>query len=239
MVRRIFIGDIHAAIKPLRELISQLNINATDEVVFLGDYIDRGPRNRETLGYLKQFKETYPNTRFLWGNHDLLLWEYVKGGHDTYLQLTESIQTLKDLTGIKKLVNYTDELIDGETGQVVNNKVRAIIKGHYSDFFDLLEPHVEYEEQVAVHGYLDLSLQLPVKNTTLNQKVWLRNSPYGNRTGKVIIVGHTPNETIQVNKGKRVINVDTGAVFGGELSAVIYDTHTKEYRDQKGNLLLI
>ncbi len=58
----------------LGTLIDQLDIEfERDTVVFIGDYIDRGPRSFEVVEYLINFKKRYQNTIFLNGNHEDML----------------------------------------------------------------------------------------------------------------------------------------------------------------------
>lgn len=71
----IFVGDIHGnydILKSCDKLCPELNPNTS--YVFLGDYVDRGPRNKEVLDYLLDCKEKFQNRVFLLeGNHELHL----------------------------------------------------------------------------------------------------------------------------------------------------------------------
>lgn len=46
------IGDIHGCLKALKDLMAQLPLTPKDEVIFLGDYIDRGPDSKGVVDYL-------------------------------------------------------------------------------------------------------------------------------------------------------------------------------------------
>ena len=46
------IGDIHGCLDPLRRLMDQIHPSETDEVVFMGDYVDRGPDSKGVIDYL-------------------------------------------------------------------------------------------------------------------------------------------------------------------------------------------
>ncbi len=53
MTARLFIvGDIHACPQELETLLSALSLRPADRLVFLGDYIDRGPGAREVIDLL-------------------------------------------------------------------------------------------------------------------------------------------------------------------------------------------
>jgi hypothetical protein len=94
------IGDIHGHHDRLVKLWDHLQRSIPDFdaylVVFLGDYVNRGPKVRETLEFLVDLKARRPNTVFLMGNHDFKLaaflgllgprepgsrWEHEAGGH--------------------------------------------------------------------------------------------------------------------------------------------------------------
>ncbi|KAJ5070352.1 metallophosphoesterase [Anaeramoeba ignava] len=80
--RVIAIGDIHSYINGLKKLFEMLeeNIENFDDVwvVFLGDYIDKGPNPKETLDFLINLWENRPKTTFICGNHDLALMTFLK-----------------------------------------------------------------------------------------------------------------------------------------------------------------
>lgn len=71
--RLLAIGDIHGHLGPLKELLQQVGPTQEDRIVFLGDYIDRGPDSCGVIDYLLGFQKHYPNTIFLRGNHEQVL----------------------------------------------------------------------------------------------------------------------------------------------------------------------
>ena len=70
MTRLIAVGDVHGQLKMLEDLINQVKPTQDDQVVFLGDYIDRGPDSKGVIDYLIQFDQKLPQTIFLRGNHE-------------------------------------------------------------------------------------------------------------------------------------------------------------------------
>ena len=67
--RQYIIPDIHGCYNTLVALIEQLNITNEDELYFLGDYIDRGPKSREVIDYIIELKKNY-QVYCLKGNHE-------------------------------------------------------------------------------------------------------------------------------------------------------------------------
>ncbi len=66
MVKRLIIGDIHGCWAELNDLLDAAGLAADDEIVAIGDIIDRGP---ESVAVLRFFKET-SNAKSLIGNHE-------------------------------------------------------------------------------------------------------------------------------------------------------------------------
>lgn len=63
------IGDIHGELGKLSSLISNLNLQKDDTIIFLGDYIDRGPDSCGVIEYLLDLNNKYKCV-FIKGNHD-------------------------------------------------------------------------------------------------------------------------------------------------------------------------
>lgn len=72
MGRLLAVGDIHGYRTKLSALMKKVQPTQEDRVIFLGDYIDRGPDSPGVINYLIEFAREFPNTVFLAGNHDHL-----------------------------------------------------------------------------------------------------------------------------------------------------------------------
>lgn len=87
------IGDVQGCYEPLRELIAALPFEpATDRLWFVGDLVNRGPQNLETLQYVHDLG---PQATVVLGNHDLHLLAIVFGGKtpqksDTFQDVLDS-----------------------------------------------------------------------------------------------------------------------------------------------------
>lgn len=68
--RVIFVGDTHGDLETTRTVIARY-LNAENKIVFLGDYVDRGPNSAENLNFLLRLKLEHPDNLFLlMGNHE-------------------------------------------------------------------------------------------------------------------------------------------------------------------------
>jgi hypothetical protein len=93
MPEKIFaVGDIHGCADKLRTLIARLPFTpGRDRLIFLGDYVTRGPDSRGVIEELLLLWERCPDTVFLKGNHEHALLEYARTGELDYLHLLRSL----------------------------------------------------------------------------------------------------------------------------------------------------
>ncbi|OJG23754.1 hypothetical protein RR47_GL000469 [Enterococcus columbae DSM 7374 = ATCC 51263] len=72
------LSDIHGCLAPLKEALSQIRLQAEDQVLFLGDYVDRGQHSYQVLQTIMDFETRYPGqVTVLLGNHDEWLCEWL------------------------------------------------------------------------------------------------------------------------------------------------------------------
>ncbi|OCC15303.1 Serine/threonine protein phosphatase [Dissulfuribacter thermophilus] len=209
----IAIGDIHGMRSKLALLLNKLPIEwGRDVLIFLGDYVDRGPEAKDTVSDLIELKKSFPDTtRFLMGNHEYMFMNYL---HDRgiledfpYVGDNSILSTFIATGGLKTLDSYYS-LDDG-----------LDVPQEHIDFFSSLELYVETEEYIFVHA--GLKPYREIRDQKIDDLLWIRfefiDSDYD--WGKRVIFGHTPLDTPLVKKTK--IGIDTGAVYGGLLTALI------------------
>ena len=86
--RLIAIGDIHGQSELLRRLLSDLPYRpGQDRLIFLGDYINRGPDTRGVLEILSELARQDPDAVFCMGNHEEALLRYAAEGDPEDLRL--------------------------------------------------------------------------------------------------------------------------------------------------------
>ena len=96
------IGDVQGCFEPMRELIAAIPFDsATDRLWFVGDLVNRGPQNLETLEYVKGLG---PKATVVLGNHDLHLLAIVFGGKS--LQKSDTFQDVLDSPRCEELSHW-------------------------------------------------------------------------------------------------------------------------------------
>lgn len=198
------IGDIHGCLGKLRDLMDRIAIDpAADTIVFIGDYIDRGPDPKGVVDLVLDVKRRVSNTVCLLGNHEQMFLHYLEG-RDEELFLSNG--------GISTLLSY------GLTASAARGNEKEIMPGDHLRFFTSLSPHYETDDYIFVHAGLRPGIPLPRQD--LDDMVWIRfefiNSSYD--FAKTVVFGHTPLHEPYIDETK--IGIDTGAVYGGKLTCV-------------------
>jgi serine/threonine protein phosphatase 1 len=207
-MRTLAIGDIHGCFKALIALIGEVRPQPEDQLVFLGDYIDRGPDSKAVLDLLVG-QQKRNHTVFLRGNHEEMVLDARTDPLEAKLwQGSEGFQTL---------VSYGAE--DRE------DWATAIPESHWS-FLNQTLPGFETPGNIFVHACLDPALDLK------DQPDWLlyweffdRIQPH--KSAKKVICGHSAQRSGRIKDIGFAACIDTGAVFGGWLTCL--DVGSGEY----------
>lgn len=198
MSRRFVVGDVHGCGKALRGLISELDLGLEDEIIFLGDYVDRGPNSKDCI---EQIIELSTKTRVLplRGNHEIMFAGVLLGGLDETLWLQNG--------GRATLTSYGGSL--------------AKVPAAHREFLSSLLPHYQTETEIFVHaGYC---ADQPVDCWDDMTRYWQHLEfplPPPHQSGKRVFVGHTPQREGRVLDGGHLICLDTCCFGGGYLTAM-------------------
>ena len=215
------VGDVHGCMDELAELLDALGYRRTDGVyqhpegrkaVFVGDLVDRGPRNLDVVQTVRAMVEG-GSALAVPGNHDVKLVKKLRG------------KNVRVAHGLAETLAEFDALPD-ETRKQTEREVADFLDGLVShavlDGGDLVVAHAGMKEEMQGRGsgavrsfalFGDTSGEtdefgLPVRHD------WAA----GYRGRAAVVYGHTPvPEAEWVNN---TINVDTGCVFGGKLTAL-------------------
>jgi serine/threonine protein phosphatase 1 len=192
--RLLAIGDIHGCRRALQMLLKKIAPDRRDRIVFLGDYIDRGPDPRGVIETLLALHRRVPRCIFLLGNHERMLLD-VLAGRNLPLYLANG--------GLVTLLAY----LEGGT---------LHLPASHRRFLAGLRPIYETGQHIFVHAGL-----WPGRHQSLQTEedlLWIRDAFLTSSFdwGKTIVFGHTPLRKPCIRP--RRIGLDTGAVYGGSLT---------------------
>jgi serine/threonine protein phosphatase 1 len=215
--RLIAIGDLHGQRDMLRRLLNVVQPSAADQLVFLGDYIDRGPDSCGLLSYLIALQQLFPTTVFLRGNHDqMLLDALVEVGVRHDVRLRDICSLYQEDVG-----SFSDVDI------FYSNGGRATLASYETTkLSDIPQEHVTFLENTRLWWSCDpfvfvhagLQPGIPIEQQSIFTLLWSRNLPPSN-DGTIQVVGHspTPNNWPTFDAGRYAM--DTGAGHHRLLSA--------------------
>lgn len=195
----IAVGDVHGCAEELDELLESIAPTPDDLLIFLGDYVDRGPDSR---GVIEQLIALESRCRLvtLMGNHDAALLAIVDG--------SLSLEYWDAIGGDATLASY-GELDDP----------RAIEPAHVA-WIRRCPRWFELPEHFFVHAnYLPT---VPLNEQPDDVRLWtsLRDCvPSRHVSGKIAVVGHTPQAGNRVLDQGHLLCLDTGCCYGGSLTA--------------------
>lgn len=218
------IGDIHGCFRELTDLLSQLGyqISSTPEgipavlpprgrkAIFLGDLVGRGPKIPEVLQLVISMAEN-KTALCVPGNHDIKLIRKLQG---------KPIEVKRGLAeSLAQLDNHTEAFRQ----KVIH-------------FFDTLPDHLVLDDRKLVVAHAGIKEEMQGQSSLKIREFAL----FGEKTGEIdqfgypvrynwateyhgaamVVYGHTPIPNPEWVNG--TINVDTGCIFGGKLTALRY-----------------
>lgn len=196
------IGDIHGCAHELEILLERMSPTSSDTVIFLGDYIDRGPDSRGVIEQILQLKKRCKVVT-LKGNHEALFLDFLEAPQS----VGAGLFILNG--GSATLASYAGP---GGTFEIPESHIK---------FFYGLKTCFETDDYFFVHAGVPSK---PLKDIDVKAEeqnlLWMRqpflSTDY--KWEKRIVHGHTPCDQPEIKENR--INVDTGAVYDGVLTAI-------------------
>ncbi|MBU1053225.1 MAG: serine/threonine protein phosphatase [Proteobacteria bacterium] len=201
------VGDIHGCYEKLVTLMNRLPFDLhSDTLIFLGDFINRGSQSREVIEYLLDLKKKCKNIVFLKGNHEHALLQYAQTKDQEYLRLLRSMDVEPTLK------SYFDAKFQSLSDL-------GFLPPAHLDFLNGLLTYYKTDDYLFIHAGVipgenpdecSLDRLLSVRDTFLKGE---------RQTEQTVVFGHTTFEMPFVAPG--MIGIDTGAVYGNMLTAVL------------------
>jgi serine/threonine protein phosphatase 1 len=201
---RIFaIGDIHGCLDRLRKLLAVIDVDwAADTVVFMGDYIDRGPASKEVVDAVLEMRGKHERVVCLMGNHERMFLNWLDGREEGLFLANGGRSTLRSYG-----------IAPDATGR------EAKVPPDHLAFFRSLLPFYETETHLFVHAGVRPGIPMEIQDP--HDMIWIRHEFFLADHGlkKTVVFGHTPF-TGEPFVGEKRIGIDTGAVYGGTLTCL-------------------
>ena len=198
------IGDIHGHLDSLERLMEKIEPDLEkDQLVFMGDYIDRGPHSKGVVDYILRLRNAAPrqNVVCLKGNHEAMFLDFLQGGPAEMFLFNGGMATLEEYWG--------DDWVDRQG---------LVLPPDHAQFYQDLQLYYETPDYIFVHA--GFKPGVPLAEQVEDDLLWIRGEFITSQEdfGRRVIFGHTPFKQPLLMPNK--IGIDTGAVYGNFLTAL-------------------
>ncbi|QUJ76239.1 serine/threonine protein phosphatase [Sulfitobacter albidus] len=218
------IGDIHGQLAELTRVLDLIEVDGGPEaqIVFVGDYTDRGPDSSGVLDHLIAGLAAGKNWHCLKGNHDRMFEWFLRDypQHDAHLPV-ELYWLHPRLGGDTTLASYGVEVTPRMRQEAVHAAALEAVPQAHADF--LRSRPLSFETDDLFFAHAGIRGGVPLDRQTEHDLLWIRKEfhIHPGPHPKLIVHGHTPVETA-AHYGPR-INLDAGAGYGNPLAAVVFE----------------
>lgn len=221
------IGDIHGCRCELEQLLKSItdeisSAGAAAHLIFLGDYVDRGPDSAGVLSRLIDGPLPGARHTFLMGNHEEAMLAVLDGD-------LESLPGWLRYGGTETLESYgigrSDIL---RAGADLPHCMREVIPGAHIEFLRRCQDYAEAGDYLFVHA--GIRPGVPLAEQDASDLRWIREGFLDDEQtdhGLVVVHGHTIAQDPQVKLNR--IGVDTGCYQSGRLTALVIEGSERRF----------
>lgn len=222
------IGDIHGDMDQLRMMHARIaddlvaNPAQAHQIIHIGDLVDRRFQSKAVIDYLIDGHESGHPWITLKGNHDRMMTLFIDHKQQDPKLRTDLTWLHPRLGGLTTLESYGITGFDHEQEDEIRAEAIAKVPAAHRDFLRSLPDHLDTPRAFFAHAGVNPDRTLAEQ--TEDDLLWVRAPfhihpiPYE----KLIVHGHTPVDAVTRYANNR-INIDTGAAYGGPMSAIVLD----------------
>lgn len=182
--KRWVIPDIHGYYKTLKSLLAQIRPNKADHLIFLGDYIDRGPNSKAVIDEIMELQNSGYQVTALMGNHE----EFFLKNYEYAEQNSGFLSKFKS----NKIKKEWYEFGGKDTMKSFGKRNILDIPQKYLDWMKKLEYYKEFDDYVLVHA----GLNFKPNNVFQDKHAMLWAKEFNIISSKInyrqLVHGHTP-----------------------------------------------
>jgi serine/threonine protein phosphatase 1 len=218
------VGDIHGQLEQLEEALRRIEADGGPDarVVFLGDYVDRGPESAGTLARLRAGLAEGRPWHCLLGNHDLMFLRFVREGqqHDRRI-LSGNGWLTPPLGGRATLASYGVDPAPGRPLEEIAAEAARRVPEADLAFVESLPRRLDTPARLFVHA--GVRPGVPLDRQDPEDLVWIRDGflEHPAPWPKLVVHGHTALPE-PAHFGPRV-DLDGGAGYGRELFPAVFE----------------
>ena len=223
------IGDIHGDIEQLEMIHARIkddiaaNRVGNHQIIHIGGLVDRQFHSKRVIDYLITGHESGEPWVTLKGNHDRMMMLFID-------QKKQDPKLRSDLTwlhprlgGLTTLESYGITGLSHQQEDEIQIEAMAKVPTCHCDFLRSLPTHYDTTSVFFTHAGINPTIAL--KDQSEDDLIWIRK-PFHEAPGpfeKLVVHGHTPVDVVTFYASNR-INIDTGAAYGKQLSAIAIDS---------------
>ena len=231
------IGDIHGCRRELKALLKLIRKDLKNKpvdhhrLIFVGDYVDRGPDSKGVIDLLIKMKKRGAPVTCLMGNHEEKL---IRAFTDIDRR---KMSGFTKYGGLETLASYGLEaktvarILGDKPGRAefekFSRKVRKHLGKKHMGFLAKLKTHTQEGDYFFCHAGVNPQRSLAEQEPV--DLIWIREPflSWEQPLEKVIVHGHTPRNRPQERDHR--INIDTACVYGETLTAVVLEGKKHRY----------
>jgi serine/threonine protein phosphatase 1 len=221
--RRVYaIGDIHGRYDLLLALMEKIGSddwqrgrrNET-KIIFLGDYVDRGPQSRQVIDFILRLREKWPDMQCLMGNHEQVFQMAINGDESAVKFLLRP-----GVGGRETLMSYglSERRLDLMDSKALTEWIVTGVPEAHKAFIASLDQRIVVEDYAFVHAGIAPGVPLAEQETA--DLYWIRDGFLDHEEPHPYMVIHGHTVTPQVDARPNRIGIDTGAYETGKLTAI-------------------
>lgn len=234
------VGDIHGQLHELDRVLGLIEQDGGPdaEIVFVGDYVDRGADSAKVLDRLIAGRKAAKPWICLKGNHDRMFEWFMQTypKHDAHLPIELSWLHPR-LGGETTLASYGVSMNQKNRQLAVHALAREAVPEEHVAFIQGLSLCHQTDEVFFAHA--GIAPGIPLDNQIEHDLLWIRKEFHNDPRmhPKLIVHGHTPVKHA-THYGNR-INIDAGAAYGNPLVAIVLEGRTCWELTAKGRMSLL